>query len=56
MLKSSEYALNKLLLNNPLLPHAGFVDFRQRQDLHKGCSMLSLGKLLIKLHKKLINK
>ncbi|KAL3057756.1 hypothetical protein OYC64_008083 [Pagothenia borchgrevinki] len=27
-------ALKKLPLNDPLLPHAEFVDFRQRQNSH----------------------
>ncbi|KAK5882521.1 hypothetical protein CesoFtcFv8_021099 [Champsocephalus esox] len=30
----TEYALKKLPLNDPLLPHAEFVDFRQRQNSH----------------------
>ncbi|KAF3847210.1 hypothetical protein F7725_020238 [Dissostichus mawsoni] len=29
LLRSKEYALKKLPLNDPLLPHAEFVDFRQ---------------------------
>ncbi|KAK5904653.1 hypothetical protein CesoFtcFv8_006191 [Champsocephalus esox] len=32
LLRSTEYALKKLPLNDPLLPHAEFVDFRQRQN------------------------
>ncbi|KAJ4935209.1 hypothetical protein JOQ06_016745 [Pogonophryne albipinna] len=34
LLRSTEYALKKLPLNDPLLPHAEFVDFRQRQNSH----------------------
>ncbi|KAJ4927999.1 hypothetical protein JOQ06_015799 [Pogonophryne albipinna] len=34
LLWSTEYALKKLPLNDPLLPHAEFVDFRQRQNSH----------------------
>ncbi|KAF3840273.1 hypothetical protein F7725_018990, partial [Dissostichus mawsoni] len=34
LLRSTEYALKKLTLNDPLLPHAEFVDFRQRQNSH----------------------
>ncbi|KAK1896094.1 Presenilins-associated rhomboid-like protein mitochondrial [Dissostichus eleginoides] len=34
LLRSTEYALQKLPLNDPLLPHAEFVDFRQRQNSH----------------------
>ncbi|KAK1888773.1 Protein FAM200B [Dissostichus eleginoides] len=33
-LHEAEYALKKLPLNDPLLPHAEFVDFRQRQNSH----------------------
>ncbi|KAK1900637.1 GTPase Era, partial [Dissostichus eleginoides] len=33
LLRSKEYALKKLPLNDPLLPHAEFVDFRQYKHL-----------------------
>ncbi|KAJ4932550.1 hypothetical protein JOQ06_010968, partial [Pogonophryne albipinna] len=34
LLRSTEYTLKKLPLNDPLLPHAEFVDFSQRQNSH----------------------
>ncbi len=34
LLRSTEYALKKLPLIDPLLPHAEFVDFRWRQNSH----------------------
>ena len=34
LLRSTEYALKTLPLNDPLLPHAELMDFRQRQNSH----------------------